>query len=58
MWGDNKFKQIEVPREVQGHVVMIALGAYHTGVVLKSGEVRMWGDNRFKQIEVPRDKFR
>ena len=30
MWGDNSCKQIEVPREVQGQVVMIALGGRHT----------------------------
>ena len=37
---------------------MIALGVLHTGVLLKSGEIRMWGDNSCKQIEVPSQKFR
>lgn len=44
-WGDNSEGQCDVPVEIQGRVVSLSCGEYHTLALLDDGTVRGWGAN-------------
>jgi len=51
-WGDNKFKQAQVPAMTKA-VTSVVGGSYHTVVLLTDGTVKAWGSNSDKQVSPP-----
>ena len=52
-WGANGSGQCDVPEEIQGSVVAIAAGGYHSLALLADGRVVAWGENGRGQCNVP-----
>jgi hypothetical protein len=51
-WGDNSFKQAQVPKGLKG-IVQLAGGATHTLAIKSDGSVVAWGGNTSGQTNIP-----
>jgi alpha-tubulin suppressor-like RCC1 family protein len=51
-WGDNTYRQLEVPSDL-GPVKQISAAGRHTCAVTLSGSVRCWGSDTYGQVSVP-----
>lgn len=51
-WGDNRYKQCDVPVRLT-NVTAISAGGYHTVALREDGTVVAWGDNSYGQCDVP-----
>lgn len=55
VWGSPDYGVLEVPPEIQGHIVQVTAGTGHYTVLLDDGSVRSWGRNNMGQANAPKN---